>query len=108
MIYAMHAVGLNMVKFGRAKDPDARLDVLKTGCPAPLELVGYLDCGDEVERLIHECFRYSRKHGEWFIEDDNVLSFVQVMGCPNSTEEQKVACAMEMLRERQPLGIAYG
>src|SRR3990167_9986203 len=99
MIYAIEAVGLGMVKLGKAKRPAEMLDVLKTGCPVPLKLIAAVPWHDSNERLIHECFAGERRCGEWFEASYRVTEFVNVMACPNADEQTKFSMAMVMLKE---------
>lgn len=60
-----------MFKIGRSKNPFARLKELKTGCPVPIELIGFIRCRShmhhiETERQLHEEYAGSRRGGEWF------------------------------------------
>lgn len=112
MIYAMEAHGsqgrctkdsytTGLVKFGKANDPKARVKVLATGCPHELKLLAYCDWPDEIERLIHAAFKDQRLHGEWFVPDDWMKSFVSTMMCPNgASDEQKLGACMQLLAER--------
>lgn len=99
MIYAIEAVGLNAVKFGKAKNPAYRLKELQTGSPFPLKLLAAVDWHDEKEKMLHRALAPARRCGEWFDASPDVEEFVNTMMCPNSTELQKYDTCMGMLDE---------
>lgn len=111
MIYAIEAKGSRgecphgavkpgSIKFGKARDPEARVRTFATSSPFPLELLASVDWPDEVERLIHAAFKQRRIHGEWFEPDRHVASFVSTMMCPNgATDEEKYTACMTILVE---------
>lgn len=112
MIYAMEAEGSRgtcphgaknpgRIKIGKTNNPQSRLSALKTGSPFPVKLLAACDWPDEVERLIHAAFKDQRLHGEWFVPDRYMASFVSTMMCPNgATDEEKYAACMTILVER--------
>jgi len=66
-------------KIGRTRDITARLLTLKTLPPFELELLHLIECDDSVtpERLLHQHFKDKRVRGEWFLlEDDDVTYFM--------------------------------
>lgn len=98
MIYAIEAVGLGLVKIGRAINPSSRLKELQTGCPVPIKLIATVPWHDSSEGLIHRRFAEWRHCGEWFRASKEVADFIQIMACPNSTDQEKFNAAMEMLK----------
>lgn len=94
MIYAIEAVGLDRVKFGRAKNPASRIRELSTGSPVPLRLVAAVGWHDEKERFIHAAFAEFRLAGEWFSMTGRVSELVRTMMSRDMSEEDKyVACS---------------
>ena len=71
---------LNHVKIGVAKDIKQRLAGLQTGSPFILKVWYYFIVDDEkamsVERDLHNLFRWSRVHGEWFKIHPYIVDFV--------------------------------
>ena len=100
MIYVIEAIGLGIVKFGHAKNPEKRLSVLKTGSPVPLKLLAKVNWHDSNEFLIHRFLSASRVNGEWFKATSEVVDLVQIMMCQNATEQRRFEVAMEMLASR--------
>jgi hypothetical protein len=73
-VYFIHAPALRRVKIGTTTALKRRLrDIQRQPELRGLELVlvGYLDGGDVVERLIHDKFREQRISHEWF--DESIL-----------------------------------
>lgn len=99
MIYAIEAIGLDRVKFGRAKNPKNRLDAFATGSPVPLRLLAVAEWPDDHEWIIHDAFSTSRAGGEWFHMTYPVGEFVQTLICPNSTFSEKYRACMDILAE---------
>lgn len=61
------------VKVGfTAGNPMARLKNLQTGCPLPLNLIGYVLGTVVGEQELHDVFRGERTVGEWFVLTDYV------------------------------------
>ena len=102
MIYAIEAVGLDRVKFGRAKNPRSRLGAFATGSPVPLRLIAVAEWPDDHERIIHDAFSTSRAGGEWFHMTYPVEEFIQTLICPNSTFSEKYWACMDILAEASP------
>jgi hypothetical protein len=72
-----------MVKVGYTADhPDLRLRRLRATCPVPLEPMGLLDGGMNVERQIHHRFAHLHSHGEWFAADADMEAFIRANAGP--------------------------
>ena len=108
MIYAIEAVTcdgnheagehkLGFIKFGRAKNPDARLKELATGSPYRLSLVAKEYWPDEIEGIIHRAFANRRVNGEWFKPSGRVEEFLMTMCCPESGGDIKFTACMSVL-----------
>jgi hypothetical protein len=65
-VYVIGAEGLPVVKIGKAKNPEWRMQVLQTGTPVRLSLLWTTLGGLELEGRLHRRFSAYRKHGEWF------------------------------------------
>jgi hypothetical protein len=78
MIYFIQAGGPSgAIKIGyTARDPQARLADLQTGCPHLLALLGSAPGTMVEERKIHERFTSLRLQGEWFSATLELLAFV--------------------------------
>lgn len=94
MIYAIEAIGLDRVKFGKAKDPKARFKTLSTGSPVPLQLIIIAPWPDLYEGVIHRAFNSERITGEWFLATKRVEEFCHLMGAPGLTEIERFEKSM--------------
>ena len=65
-LYLMQAGDDGPVKIGRANDPIRRATELQSGCAQRINLRAVLPGRGSEERGVHEAFRNSRLHGEWF------------------------------------------
>lgn len=73
-IYAIEAVGLDLVKIGRANDVKSRMRELQVGAPVELRLLASRVAIWSDEGALHRRFEKSWRRGEWFslneIRDD--------------------------------------
>ena len=97
MIYAIEAVGLDRVKFGRAIKPVTRLKKLSTGSPVPLKLLAVAEWPDDHEIMIHDAFRDFRICGEWFDVCPIVAEFLSTFMCSKRSDDDKYWSCMEIL-----------
>lgn len=77
-IYAMRAG--DFIKFGWAKDVDARRLQLQTGCPQKIEVVATAQWPREFEPAIHRKLQDHNTQGEWFVfgpEADEVVKMMK-------------------------------
>ena len=65
-LYLMQAGEDGPVKIGRANDPIRRVTELQSGCAQRISLRAVLPGRGSEERGVHQAFRHSRLHGEWF------------------------------------------
>lgn len=65
-VYFLEAVGLQRIKIGYSKDPEARLKSLQTGSPVPLVEIGRIPGDQQSETDLHQQFDHLRLDGEWF------------------------------------------
>ena len=66
--------GAGMVKIGTTNSLETRLKTLQCGSPVPLELLGV--CLLE-EKDIHQRFKHLRKHDDWFLLTQELVSFIE-------------------------------
>jgi hypothetical protein len=72
-----------MVKVGFTDDhPDVRLRRIRATSPVPLEPMGVLPGGLDVERQIHHRFAYLHSHGEWFRLGAAMAAFIRANAQP--------------------------
>lgn len=79
VVYFVGCDEVNLVKIGLALDPVKRIAQLQTGSPVKLRirsLVYHVD--DDFEKLLHQTFDYSRRWGEWFDVNEDILNFMEV------------------------------
>jgi hypothetical protein len=79
MIYAIRAVGTNLIKFGKAKNPESRIAVLQTGCPVDLALIAIAEWPDKEEGKIHIYLAGDHARGEWFRDGDRAQRLLDCM-----------------------------
>ncbi|MEP0323269.1 GIY-YIG nuclease family protein [Bauldia litoralis] len=66
----------NGIKIGTSTDVTARMDALANANPHPLILIGVIDGGVTVERLIHDALSEYRIHREWFHARKPVIDLI--------------------------------
>lgn len=95
MIYAIHAVGTQFVKFGRAGNPIQRLAGLQTAVPYDLKMIACASWPDEEEPLIHIHLSESHVRGEWFKRDQTVEKIIGLLrdGQNGLSEWQRISRA---------------
>ena len=81
MIYVLQAGGTDRVKVGITGRGGLRkrVEMLQTGCPFPLCVLGLYAGGREQETIVHHYLRMAGKHlqGEWFKLDDETRDRAQ-------------------------------
>lgn len=91
-IYVLRADRL--VKIGFSEKIRSRVSAIISGSPVPVEFVGFMPGGRDLEAHLHERFSQSRFSGEWFVETDamrDVFSILLTPGLPTleSTKQAK-------------------
>lgn len=67
----------NFIKIGKSTgSPAGRVFELQTGCPFPIEVIGYIPGGYELERKLHKSFAMCHAHGEWFHAKRELTDYV--------------------------------
>lgn len=68
-----------LIKIGRTKDLDKRLDHFTTKLPYKLELIHSIKTSDYVglEESFHDKYKANRKRGEWFDLDDSDIEDIR-------------------------------
>jgi hypothetical protein len=79
VIYAIHAVDTEFVKFGKADKIKRRLINLQVSSPHELRVIAQADWPDSAEALIHALLRQSRVRGEWFRLDKPTIGILGLM-----------------------------
>lgn len=78
------------IKIGIARDPQLRLEALKTGNPEPLELIAFTVVvdGRALERQLHSKLANYRLQGEWFRDGEwaSALRALLTKGGPGLSE----------------------
>ena len=62
------------VKIGHSHNPLRRLKQVQNGCPDCLSLVDYVPGGRALETAFHRQFADRRVMGEWFRDDDHLIT----------------------------------
>lgn len=68
-VYFIHAPAINAIKIGYSKNPQKRKKALAQAGIRPLVLLGVLNGGVWLEKLMHERFAAHRRFGEWFSDE---------------------------------------
>lgn len=79
MIYAIHAIGTEYIKFGKAASVGKRLRDLSICNPLELEIVAIADWPDEAERSIHKALEQHNHRGEWFKDSEDTKTVIELM-----------------------------
>lgn len=83
------------IKVGFTKGrPQQRLMELQTGSPLKLKLVGWMEGNSE--REVHAQLHWARLHGEWFLDDEWLIEFINenaVGPCPIVEETGAISLA---------------
>lgn len=62
----------NLVKIGFTENLRGRVQAIVAMVPVPVEFVGHMPGGRDLEVHLHERFRTHRFSGEWFVETENM------------------------------------
>lgn len=84
-VYFIEAVGIDRIKIGVSRDPEARVQQLSTGSPFPLNLLGKLRGGPELERQLQHQFAALHITGEWFHASQELRAFLRQGGSLTSS-----------------------
>jgi hypothetical protein len=82
VIYFMRAVQVKRIKIGYSSDPLFRMALFQTGSPVDLSFFAFMPGGGKEEKTLHRTFADLHVHGEWFEEDERLLSYIK----KNATE----------------------
>jgi hypothetical protein len=75
--YLYVIMGENVVKIGRATNPNERLRELQTGHHIPLKLVAAVPAHADLEAAVHKKFAHLKMSGEWFGLTDALANFIE-------------------------------
>ncbi|MGP5722781.1 GIY-YIG nuclease family protein [Corynebacterium casei] len=76
-VYFVYSPDADKVKIGFSDSPESRMKSMQTGSPVPLELLGTIPGGQDVEMELHERFKSDRSHGEWFRMTSEIERFIR-------------------------------
>lgn len=74
-VYFLHAPSVNLIKIGHSADPELRFQQLRLMSPVPLEVIGMIPGGYELEQELHNKFAHLQSHGEWFHATEELKMF---------------------------------
>ena len=72
-VYFVQGQQSKRIKIGVSRSPIKRLHALQTGSPEILDLLFYVEGSRQMEKELHEKFKYLRHAGEWFDCDKRLL-----------------------------------
>ena len=73
-IYFIQAA--DAIKIGMSSAPNERLANMQVGSHVQLRMLGWMDGGRMVEKLIHKIFMAHHIHGEWFRMHEEIARFI--------------------------------
>ena len=76
MVYYIQAKDGGRIKIGYAEFPASRLKRLQMGSPVELVLIAVQEGNHLTEKMIHNEFRHSRAHFEWFENTDELADHI--------------------------------
>jgi hypothetical protein len=79
----------NLVKIGFSDDLRARVGAIISGTPVPVEFVGHMPGGREVEAHLHSIFGNDCFSGEWFVETREMRILFDALLIPRLPEIQR-------------------
>lgn len=66
-----------IVKIGKTGCLKSRMQGLRNSSPVPVKLFAVVFGGHDIEPFLHEQFKASRKHGEWFEISDDINECIE-------------------------------
>lgn len=98
--YFIQAGDDGLIKIGRTRNVQGRLETLRCGSPLPLAVIGIVYA--DIEAQLHESFRAFRSHGEWFYPNPFLLRFIQGHACPfDASGPRPTPAAITAIREQE-------
>lgn len=86
--YLIKDTSTGLIKIGKAIDVNNRLQSLQCGSASKLNVVHVFDA--DIERVLHLEFKESRKHGEWFdIQPEIILAFADTLNLGEHQSKKK-------------------
>lgn len=108
-VYFVLAPKTELVKIGRADDPDKRLKSMQTGSPDVLDLILVLPNTPPFEEYqLHGRFAKYRAHGEWFEYRDELVRFIEekkLSPSPTEADDRALYEAEELDDDDQKAGL---
>ena len=77
------------VKIGVSREPERRLVKLQADCPMEAKLLGVIEGGYKLEKVLHKRFRKYHARGEWFHMQGPVLAWAENLS--NVSGKEKAA-----------------
>ena len=79
-VYFVQSTHGGPIKIGFSNNVTARLRDLQHGSPLPLVVLATTPGARTEEAALHDRYRYSRMHGEWFAPSDDLLDHIRSLG----------------------------
>lgn len=74
--YVYFIEGAGMIKIGIANNVSSRFNSIRTMSPVPLNLIGFISGNIALEAQLHSRFHQYRRHGEWFVDCQEIRSYL--------------------------------
>lgn len=79
----------NLIKIGFSDNLRQRVQSIISSVPVPVEFVGHMPGGIDLEAHLHERFAAHRFSGEWFVETDEMRAVFEAILTPRLPEQEK-------------------
>ncbi|MDW9574716.1 hypothetical protein GOB36_26690 [Sinorhizobium meliloti] len=79
----------NLVKIGFSDNLRSRVRAIISSVPVPVEFVGHMPGGKEVEEHLHSIFAASRFSGEWFVESEEMRAVFETLLTPRLPDPER-------------------
>ena len=77
--YFIQGEKTGLIKIGESIDPMDRIMTLQVGSPDKLIMLKFVDSNTYPENELHQRFKHSRRHGEWFYPDPDLIRFINLL-----------------------------
>jgi len=101
VVYFIEAVGLDLVKIGYTEELIRRFKQIRTSCPVPIQLVGFMNGDRSLESHLHRQYKDFRREGEWFHANQHALDRWR-KHLDNWDVHRDFICTCQMTNEKIP------
>jgi hypothetical protein len=95
------------IKIGFTTDLPKRVGALQNGCPEPVEVLGAMYGGRDLERELHAKFEHLRIHLEWFRAGHDLLGYIWEVSQRGEVIPPRKRGALHVVKRQKPLAYTY-